>query len=420
MNKGFSKNITDLETLKWKLIQFGKSHSHFYFLNSNQINSAMDLSKYELLVGIGCIHEFNTSFSEFNSEIEKNKHWYFTTFKYESFKNFDFKIDDEESINFIQPEIVITIPFNENNVVQWFNNGIQEQKFIQYKMDFDEFNENAFEYKTEGIEFQASMTKDEYLDKVTTIKNQIIEGDYYELNLCQKFNAKVSMFSPDKVYWHLNKQSPSPFSAFVKIKHDYIISMSPERFLTKKGQELTSQPIKGTNLKSEENNEIQKNALKNSEKDRAENVMIVDLVRNDLGRISEAGSIQVKELFGIYSHQYVNHMVSTISSTMKKNIGFSEIMKSLFPMGSMTGAPKIEVMKNIEQHENNARGYYSGSIGYVDNQGDFDFNVVIRSLIYNELSKDLSYQVGGAITYDSDAELEYEECKLKGLAFRNL
>lgn len=411
--------MSELEFLKWRLIQFGKSHSHFYFLNSNQIPPALGLAKYEFVVGIGCVNEMNSSLSHLNDAIKENKQWYFTAFKYEAYKHFDVDTNNDE-IRFIQPEIVITLPFYGQQSMQWINNGITEEKFSQYQLDFEQQMVEAFDYKVEGLDFVPTMSKQEYIDKVAFIKNQIVEGDYYELNLCQKYNSKVGLFSPEIVYWHLNKQSPSPFSAFVKIKNEYIICMSPERFLFKQGCKLVSQPIKGTNMKKEDDNENQKLALKNSEKDRAENVMIVDLVRNDLSRISEPGTVKVDELFGIYSHQYVNHMVSTISSKIKQGIGFAEIMKSLFPMGSMTGAPKLEVMKNIEQHENNARGYYSGCIGYIENIGDFDFNVVIRSLIYNELSKDLSYQVGGAITFDSDAELEYLECQLKGKAFRNL
>lgn len=417
MNK-VSDDILRLELFKWKLIQFGKNHSHFYFLNSNQIQSALGLSKYELVAGIGCLHEFKSSLSELDNVINENKHWYLTSFKYESYKNFETK--NYQGINFIQPEIVITISFNHLHQIQWINNGISEEKYNQYKSDFEQFEVDFFEYQNEGIEFNAAMSKEKYIEKVTTIKNQIVEGDYYELNLCQQFYTKVNLFQADKVYWHLNKQSPSPFSAFVKIGNDFILCMSPERFMTKNGNRLISQPIKGTNKNIEENNELQILALKNSEKDRAENVMIVDLVRNDLGKISEPGSVVVDELFGIYSHQYVNHMVSTISSKIKKGIGFAEIMKSLFPMGSMTGAPKIEVMKNIEQLETSERGYYSGSIGYIDNRGDFDFNVVIRSLIYNELTSGLSYHVGGAITHDSEEGQEYEECILKGRAFRNL
>ncbi|MDF2158531.1 anthranilate synthase component I family protein [Algoriphagus sp. CAU 1675] len=265
---------------------------------------------------------------------------------------------------------------------------------------------------------QAHSSKKEYLEAIKKIKHEITEGNTYELNFCQAFSAQFEQFDPIESYINLNSISPMPFSALFKAKSTWLISASPERFLKKKGSNLIAQPIKGTIRRGCNPEEDQKNRelLFQSEKERAENLMITDLTRNDLSKVSETGSVKVSELFGIYPLPKVFQMVSTVKSIVKPNTSLEEILSSTFPMGSMTGAPKIKTMELIEELENFQRGWFSGALGWIDEKGDFDFSVVIRSVIADLSTKKLYFAVGSAITIDADAESEYEECLLKASA----
>lgn len=268
------------------------------------------------------------------------------------------------------------------------------------------------------INLTAKVSKETYTQNVESIKQHIIAGDVYELNYCMEFFAKEANINPLQVYAKLNQCSPTPFSAYLQLNHLYLMCASPERFIKKTNQTVYSQPIKGTIKRglSEVEDHALKNELLNSEKERAENLMIVDLVRNDLARSCKTGTIQVDELFGIYSFKQVHQMISTVSGTVLPDFNNLDIIKNAFPMGSMTGAPKVMAMKLIEQYEATKRGLYSGAVGYFNPNGDFDFNVVIRSLQYNSLNQYLNAMVGSAITYDSIAEQEYNECLLKAQA----
>jgi len=216
----------------------------------------------------------------------------------------------------------------------------------------------------------------------------------------------------------LNKLSPTPFANYFKINDHYIISATPERFLSRRGRKLISQPIKGTSSRNSDfiKDTEQKEALYSNEKERAENVMIVDLVRNDLTKSAKQGTVRVEELFGVYSFKQVHQMISTVVCDLDENLSNAKIISNTFPMGSMTGAPKISAMQLAEKYESSKRGVYSGAVGYFAPNADFDFNVVIRTLLYNAKNKYLSFHVGSAITLDSDPEGEYEECLLKGKA----
>ena len=267
------------------------------------------------------------------------------------------------------------------------------------------------------------ISKHEYVDTLHRLQQHILRGDCYEINFCQEFYDDNSFINPLEVYNKLSATSPNPFSAFYKVDEKYLLCASPERYLKKTGNTIISQPIKGTgyrNLKSSVEDEKNKEHLFKSTKERSENVMIVDLVRNDLSKICEEGSVQVDELFGIYSFPQVHQMISTISGKLEKNMAFDDIIKSTFPMGSMTGAPKKKVMELIEAHEKTKRGLFSGAIGYITPTGDFDFNVVIRSILYNASNKYLSFQTGSAVTFYSVPEKEYEECLLKAAAIKKV
>ena len=262
----------------------------------------------------------------------------------------------------------------------------------------------------------SSETPDLYLEKVKEIQTCIRNGVFYEMNFCQSFQAE-SEIDPYRLFWELNRTAPNPFAVFYKLGDKYLIGSSPERFLQKRGSQLLSQPIKGTMKRNGNDDNAEIERLKTSEKDRAENVMIVDLVRNDLSRVCKVGTVRVNELCGIYTYPNVHQMISTVSGELLEAFSFEGILEALFPMGSMTGAPKIEVMKHIDRLENFTRELYSGCIGYFY-QGDFDLNVVIRSLEYHKGI--LKYAVGGAITIDSQANEELEECVTKASSIRRL
>ena len=280
----------------------------------------------------------------------------------------------------------------------------------------------AIVLKPEGqqldIEITASMSQETYLDQVHQLQQHIQKGDCYEVTFCQEYHATQVVIDPLSIYRRLNHISPAPFSSYFKINDQYILSASPERFLCKRGKQFVSQPIKGTTRRSADPvlDEQLRQQLKDNLKEQTENVMIVDLVRNDLTKSAKPGSVKVTELFGIYSFPQVHQMISTVESELQPGVHFIDGIKNTFPMGSMTGAPKIRAMQLIEKYENSKRGAYSGSVGYLTPSGDFDFNVLIRTLLYQASSGYLSFQVGGAITYGSDAESEYEECQLKASA----
>ena len=268
------------------------------------------------------------------------------------------------------------------------------------------------------IAVTSRISKAEYLDKVAALKNHIQLGDIYEVNFCQEFYAENVAINPINYYFLLNKKSPTPFSCFVKQDDKYLLCASPERFIQKTGSSIISQPIKGTIKRGENQQEDEqlKKALFNDQKERSENIMIVDLVRNDLSKIAQKDSVKVDELCGIYTFPQVHQMISTVRAKLKENTTFEEIIQALFPMGSMTGAPKISAMQLIEKQEATKRGIYSGTVGYISPEKNVDFNVVIRSITYNKSKNYLSFMVGGAITNLSVPEKEYEECLLKAKA----
>ena len=315
-------------------------------------------------------------------------------------------------IFFFEPKIIIRLSENEIEI----ENENAEKIFEEIMQTLE-----RSELKNDPINIQQRVSKKEYIETIEQLKKHILRGDCYEINYCMEFFAEEAVIDPLSVYEKLSKTSPNPFSALYKIEDKWLICASPERFLKREGNKILSQPIKGTSsrfLKDDFKDKRSKEELYASEKDRSENVMVVDLVRNDLARVCKEGTVKVDELFGIYSFPQVHQMISTVSGELKDEISFTEIIKSTFPMGSMTGAPKRRVMELIDQYERLARGIFSGAVGYITSDGDFDFNVVIRSIMYNASEKYLSFMAGSGITFYSDAEKEYEECLLKAEAMR--
>jgi len=270
------------------------------------------------------------------------------------------------------------------------------------------------------VKIHKRITKKQYLKKLDLILEHIHRGDIYEVNFCQEFYAEQAEIDALEVYKHLNEISKPPLAGFIKINDKYILSASPERFVKKEKNKIISQPIKGTakRLTNKKADKKLAEVLSLDEKERSENIMIVDLVRNDLSKTAIKGSVKVEELCKVYSFEQVHQLISTVTSLIDDDTDSIDVIKSLFPMGSMTGAPKLSAMKIIEKLEATKRGIYSGAIGYFTPNDEFDFNVVIRSILYNQTKQYLSYSVGGAITAKSDPEKEYQECLLKAIAMK--
>ena len=322
-------------------------------------------------------------------------------------------------IFFFEPDIIIRLSEKEMEI------KIEDGAEVKAEKIFSEIMDAGFEMRDKGteIQIQQRVSKQEYIETIERLKKHILRGDCYEINYCMEFFAEEAFVDPLSVYQKLSRSSPNPFSALYKLDDKWLICASPERFLKKTGNTILSQPIKGTSsrfLKDDRKDKKSKEELFASEKDRSENVMVVDLVRNDLARVCKEGTVKVDELFGIYSFPQVHQMISTVSGELKDEISFSEIIKATFPMGSMTGAPKRRVMELIDQYERSGRGIFSGAVGYITPEGDFDFNVVIRSIMYNASENYLSFMAGSGITFYSDAENEYEECLMKAKAMRGV
>lgn len=358
-----------------------------------------------------------------NSYLKINKSWHFGHISY------DFKdvIQSKEKnhptkltyplLYLFEPSIVISLKQNEV-LIQSIN---KDPNLVFKEITDTTLNHDVDILKNTSINISPTQTKENYLNAVEALKSHIAKGNCYEVNYCTQFFATEVQINPVQLFQELIKLSPTPFACFYKFNNQYVISASPERYLKKIDNKLISQPIKGTiktNLSDSFINEELKITLSNSQKDKAENVMVVDLVRNDLSMLCEPGTVNVEELFGIYSFAQVHQMISTISGKLLNEVEFADILIATFPMGSMTGAPKHKVMQLIEEYEEMKRELYSGSIGYINPSGNFDFNVVIRSIFFNAETNEIKYKVGSGITHYSNANEEYDECLLKAKAIQ--
>lgn len=413
-------NTTELNIFKQKAMQWAASFEICCCLDSNQYQDPY--SNYDWLIAVNAVQELKTSagqaFEQLQDFYQKQQTWMFGLLSYE-LKNEIERLNSRHSdqldfpdLFFFVPQYLIAIKGNKIEVLKGDTSIITKINSLELKA----------KAKPLSLKIESRINKASYLATVQQLQAHIKRGDIYEVNFCQEFFAQHANIDPLAVYNELNSISPTPFSGFFKIYQQYILSATPERFLCKRAMRLISQPIKGTAKRSTdpETDEKIKVALKESIKEQAENVMIVDLVRNDLTKSAVAGSVRVDELFGIYSFPQVHQMISTISCSLKPDLHFIAAIKNTFPMGSMTGAPKIRAMELIDQYESSKRGAFSGSMGCISPQGDFDFNVIIRSILYRADKQYLSFQVGGAITYAADAEAEYEECLLKAAAIRKV
>jgi para-aminobenzoate synthetase component 1 len=399
------------------MLNWANRFNIFCFLDSQDYKD--ESGSYDCLLAAGSLSAFKAGedpFKEIDSFLE-NKEWVFGHLSYEV-KNEFFPPGDLPSTRikfpaffFFQPEHVI---------------ALRGSEILIYSSEADEvfqkINQEPLPVKQTAGSFslQQELSREAYVSIIRKLKEHIQAGDCYEINFCQEFFAEDVTIDPLSVYNALSATSAAPFAGFYHIDDQYLISASPERFLSRRGNELIAQPMKGTLRRSANGKEdIEKEILRNNPKERSENVMIVDLMRNDLSRISKKGTVEVKELFGVYTYPQVYQMVSTITGELEEDTGFYRIMEACFPMGSMTGAPKYKVIELIDQYETTARGIFSGSLGYF-HKGDFDLNVVIRSLMYNAGEKYLSLKTGSGITIYSDPEKEWEECLLKASGIKKV
>lgn len=414
--------IDNFTEFKIKMLNWLKPFNIFCLLDNSGYH--FEDPAFECLVAAGCKAKLELNAGNAFDALKKfsaaHNDWLFGHLGYdlknetEQLQSDNFDGVGFKDVHFFVPEIVLQLNkslltiFCEEDAVQIFS-------AIQFSSGIIE------DTITSSIEISNRFTQTAYVNTIQKLQQHILRGDCYEINFCQEFYSAAAVIDPYAVYQKLTNLSPNPFAALYKADDKYCICASPERYLKKKGNKIFSQPIKGTAkrfLTDEQMDVTSKQQLLNSEKEKSENVMVVDLVRNDLSKVCKQGTVQVQELFGIYSFPQVHQMISTISGEIRDDVNWTDIVKATFPMGSMTGAPKKRVMQLIEQYEQTRRGLFSGSIGYIDPTGDFDFNVVIRSILYNTTHRYLSFQTGSAITFYCDATKEYEECMLKAAVLK--
>lgn len=421
--------IQNTATFKTQLLQWAQQFREVVFLDSNSYEQKY--TSYDAVLAVDALTsvktDYHNAFEELNEYQQVTKDWLF------GYLSYDLKNDTEnlQSCNydglgfpdlyFFQPKKLFLLKGDELEV-QYLMMCDDE-----IRSDFEEITGEIPNDKSQipnlgNVEIKQRISKKSYLDKVGQMLAHIHRGDIYEANFCMEFYAEDAVIDPLATYEKLNALSEPPFAVYFKNYKYYLMSASPERYLRKEGLKVISQPIKGTARRSadaDEDNAI-KQALTANEKERSENIMIVDLVRNDLSRTAAKGSVEVEELCGVYTFRQVHHLISTVVSQLEQGSRPVDAIRTTYPMGSMTGAPKISAMQIIEKLEETKRGLYSGAVGYFTPDGDFDFNVVIRSILYNAENKYVSFSVGSAITSKALPEMEYEECLLKARAMRQV
>jgi len=419
VKKATNFEIDNFLEFKQKMLNWLKPFNIFCLLENNSYH--FEKPAFECLLAVGCKAKLavnaGNAFEALKVFSTVHKDWLFGHLGYDLMneleqvqsKHFDgIGLPD---MCFFVPEIVLQL--TDKSVTIFCEKNDAEQILLSIQNTSVTVKEA---YTSHAVKVETRFSKEAYINTVQQLQQHILRGDCYEINFCQEFFSARVEIDPLASYQKLRNLSPNPFAAFYRWEDKFCICASPERYIKKTGNKILSQPIKGTAKRYVQNVQLDnesKEALLHSEKEKSENVMIVDLVRNDLSKICKEGTVKVDELLGIYSFPQVHQMISTISGELANGIDLVAIIKATFPMGSMTGAPKQRVLQLIEYFERTKRGLFSGSIGYVNPDGDFDFNVVIRSILYNATTKYLSFQAGSAITFYSDAEKEYDECLLK-------
>lgn len=415
--------ITDQLVFKNKLLEFYRDISYFTLLDSNG-HDGMHSSQ-QWLAGAGNMAVLEVTrgnaFEQLRIFYEQHQDWLLGYLSYDLKNELEQLSSNHHDtvgaalLHFFVPEVLFSYTKAGLEVQVHELSNIDAAQLVQKILQTDAEPRDTPKQNNALVALE---TKDAYINKVQKVLNHIYRGDIYEANFCTQFQATNVKLDSLKAYADLNPISKSPFAVYASFDALKIMCASPERYIKKIGDVIISQPIKGTARRSVDTieDEIIKKQLKADPKERSENVMIVDLVRNDLSRIATKGSVEVEELLGMYSFEQVHQMISTIAAKLLPSLDFIDVLKATFPMGSMTGAPKVSAMNIIEETESFKRGLYSGAIGYVTPQGDMDFNVVIRSIIYNTSNRNLSVSVGSAITASSVPSKEYDECLLKARA----
>ena len=417
--------VSNIRDFSDQLFAWSQQFETVMWLDSNDYDQ--NYSSFEKALAI---EDFTSIKTDYFNAFEKLKEFQSLTKDYIfGYISYDVKNDTERissqnfdglhfpDLYFFQPKKLI---FIKGNSIEFHYLGMVDDEI---ESDFEAITNQGVLPKTKEnseVKIKLRIHKDEYHQKVTKALEHIHRGDIYEANFCQEFYAEDCEIEPYHVFTDLNKISEPPFAVFFKNDERYLLSASPERYLRKEGSKIISQPIKGTakRLLSPIDDEKIAHDLMRDEKERAENVMIVDLVRNDLSKSSKKGSVQVEELCKVYTFKQVHQLISTVVSEVKDDVHPVDVIKDTFPMGSMTGAPKLSAMEIMEELEETKRGLYSGTVGYFTPDGDFDFNVVIRSILYNAAERYVSLSVGSAITAKSNPERECEECLLKAKAMK--
>lgn len=422
MRTSIIKKIDNPGHLKQQLLHWGAAFREVVFLDSN--NYPQKYSSYDAVLAADALTSIQTDFAGAFDDLrqyqQSTKDWLF------GYLSYDLKNDTEAlhsrnadglqfpDLFFFQPKKLFLLKGDvlEISYLNLCDNELES--------DFEQIIQRVIPQPkaAEAIQVQQRIPKSEYLQKVAQMLDHIHRGDIYEANFCMEFFALAAHIDAVQAYQKLIEISEPPFAAFLKNNCQFLMSASPERYLRKQDDTIISQPIKGTARRSADGTHdvAIREQLLTSNKERSENIMIVDLVRNDLSRTAVKGSVEVKELCGAYAFKQVHHLISTVASKVDPQTPATEIIKNAFPMGSMTGAPKISAMQIIEELEESKRGLYSGAVGYFTPTGDFDFNVVIRSILYNVQNEYVSFSVGSAITAASVPEQEYDECMLKAQA----
>ena len=419
--------VKNISTFKQNLLAWSMQFDDVVWLDSN--NHSQKYSNYDAVLAVDAFtaiqSDYENAFEKLKEYQSIAKDWIFGYLTYdlkndvESLGSNNFDGLEFPDLYFFQPKKLFLI--KGNRVETLYLKVVQDELENDLKVIRDSGDTYAKASKS-PVKIKLRIHKDEYFQKVNTMLEHIHRGDVYEANFCQEFFAENTTINPLETYNKLNEISKPPFATFFRLGDKYLLSATPERYIKKEGNKVITQPIKGTAKRSE--NEIEDKQLKaelaKDEKERSENIMIVDLVRNDLSHTATKGSVKVEELCKVHTFEQVHQMISTVVSEVEEATNPIDIIKSTFPMGSMTGAPKISAMQIIESLEETKRGLYSGTVGYVSPKGDFDFNVIIRSILYNETKQYVSYSVGGAITSKSIPLKEYEECLIKAKAMREV
>jgi len=391
-------------------------------------NHPIKYKTFHWLLGIGLketdrdeepINNQNFGFPDFNAMLKRNPGFRMGYFTYEM-SNLTKRSNNTKKPNaentspafWFRPSLLIKC---DQNKLEFLIDQYDNFQYISHKIKRTYRGYEVKCFDLPKIKFKSTIKLNDYCKKIDEIKQNITDGNYYELNYCIERRARMAIRKPLNYWIKMVNKSKAPFSAYLKQNMTHIMCASPERFLRKEGNQLLSQPIKGTAKRYKNHNQDHASFtnLTRNTKEMAEHLMIVDLVRNDLTKCSGSVSTKVLELAKTCSFNTIHQLISSVQTELEPNHSITDILESCFPMGSMTGTPKQTVCNRIPILENQERGIFSGALGYFDSNLNFDLNVVIRTIIYDQTTNLLSLKTGGAITIDSNPEKEWKECILK-------